>query len=170
MATVMVTHDPEEAAFLAEEVIVISEGRALQSGSTRDVFSRPSSPEVARLLGVANLQHAVVESEGWIAAGGIRIAASTAGLAPATPVLWSIRPERVSLLASGGISGTFTDVADLGTAVDLFIATTAGLEIHARTTERRWFEIGGPCRLELPSEAISVWPYEPSQSNLAEQS
>jgi molybdate transport system permease protein len=170
LATVLVTHDPEEAAFLAEEVIVISEGRALQSGRTRDVFTRPSSPEVARLLGVANLQHAVVESEGWIAARGVRIAASTSGLAPATPVLWSIRPERVSLLASGGIRGTFTDVADVGAAVDLFIATTAGLEIHARTTERGGFEIGGLCRLELPSDAINVWPYEPSQPDLAEPS
>ena len=55
LATVLVTHDPEEAAFLADEVIVISDGRTLQSGSTRDLFARPSSPEVARLLGVANL-------------------------------------------------------------------------------------------------------------------
>ncbi len=67
LATVLVTHDPEEAAFLADEVIVISDGRALQSGTTRDLFTRPSSPEVARLLGIANLHRAVVESEGWIA-------------------------------------------------------------------------------------------------------
>ena len=168
LATVLVTHDPEEAAFLADEIIVISDGRALQSGSTRDLFTRPSSPEVARLLGVANLHSAVVESEGWIAAGGVRIAASTGELAPATPVLWSIRPERVSLVESGGISGTFSDVADAGTAVDLFISTAAGLEIHARTTESGGFEIGDLCQLDLPSEAISVWPYEPSQPDLVD--
>ena len=78
LATVLVTHDPEEAAFLADEVIVISDGRALQSGSTRDLFTRPSSPEVARLLGVANLHRAVVDADGWIDAQGVRIAASTA--------------------------------------------------------------------------------------------
>ena len=82
LATVLVTHDPEEAAFLADEVIVISDGRALQSGSTRDLFTRPSSPEVARLLGVANLHRAVVDSDGWIDAEGVRIAASTGELAP----------------------------------------------------------------------------------------
>ena len=65
LATVLVTHDPEEAAFLADEVIVISDGRALQSGSTRDLFTRPSSPEVARLLGVANLHRAVVDIR-WV--------------------------------------------------------------------------------------------------------
>ena len=101
LATVIVTHDPEEAAFLADELIVISDGRALQSGSTRDLFTRPSSPEVARLLGIANLYRAVVESDGWIDADGVRIAVSTGDMVPSTPVLWSIRPERVTLLDSG---------------------------------------------------------------------
>ena len=168
LATVLVTHDPEEAAFLADEVIVISDGRALQSGSTKDLFTRPSSPEVARLLGIANLHRAVVDSDGWIDAGGVRIAASTGGLAPTTPVLWSIRPERVSLLDTGGLSGSFTDIADVGTAIDLFIEIATGIEIHARTTERRGIEIGGQCQLELPNEAISVWPYDQSQSDLVD--
>jgi ABC-type sulfate/molybdate transport systems ATPase subunit/ABC-type sulfate transport system permease component len=165
LATVLVTHDPEEAAFLADEVIVISDGRALQSGSTRELFTRPSSPEVARLLGIANLHRAVVDSDGWVDSQGIKIAASTGELAPATPVLWSIRPERVTLVDSGGVSGTFSDVADVGIAVDLFISIARGLEIHARTTERRRFEIGDSCHIQLPSEAISVWPYEHSQSD-----
>ena len=165
LATVLVTHDPEEAAFLADEVIVISDGRTLQSGSTRDLFTRPSSPEVARLLGIANLLGATVEADGWIDAGGVRIAASTQDLAPATPVLWSIRPERVTLLDSGGLPGTFSDVADVGTAVELFISLGAGLEIHARTAARHGFRIGDRCHIELPSEAISVWPYESSPSS-----
>ena len=116
---------------------------------TRDLFTRPSSPEVARLLGVANLHRAVVDSDGWIDAQGVRIAASTGELAPATPVLWSIRPERVTILDTGGLPGSFTDVADVGTAVDLFISIATGLEIHARTTERGGFEVGSPCRLEF---------------------
>jgi ABC-type sulfate/molybdate transport systems ATPase subunit len=169
LATVLVTHDPEEAAFLADEVIVISDGHALQSGSTRDLFTRPSSPEVARLLGIANLHRAVVDSDGWIDAEGVKIAASTGEMTPATPVLWSIRPERVTLLDAGGLSGSFTDVADVGTAFDLFISIAPGLEIHARTTEARRFEIGDRCHIQLPNEAISVWPYELSQSELIDK-
>ena len=148
---------------------MISDGRALQSGSTRDLFTRPSSPEVARLLGIANLHRAVVESDGWIDADGARIAVSTGDMVPSTPVLWSIRPERVSLLDSGGLSGTFSDVADVGTSVDLFISIAAGLEIQARTSERRGFEIGDPCHIELPSEAISVWPCEQPQSEVIDR-
>ncbi len=157
LATVLVTHDPEEAAFLADEVIVISDGRALQAGPTRDLFTRPSSPEVGRLLGIANLHRAVVDSDGWIDADGMRIAAPTGDLAPSTPVLWSIRPEHVSLLGSGGLPGTVSDVADLGTSFELFVSLAAGLEIVARTTERREVEPGDLCHVELPGEAIGVW-------------
>jgi len=51
LATVLVTHDPEEAAFLSDELIVLAEGTVLQSGTSRSVFSRPVSAEVAKLLG-----------------------------------------------------------------------------------------------------------------------
>ena len=153
---------------MADEVIVISGGRALQSGSTRDLFTRPSSPEVATVLGIANLHTAVVDSDGWIDAEGFKIAASTSGMTPGTPVLWSIRPERVTLLDTNGLPGSFTDVVDVGTAVDLFISLAAGLEIQARTTDRPRFEIGDRCHIELPSEAVSVWPYEQSPSELVD--
>jgi molybdate transport system permease protein len=164
LATVVVTHDPEEAGFLADEVIVISDGTALQSGPTREVFTRPASPEVARLLGVDNLQRATVQSSGWINAAGAEIAAVTGDLPAGTPVLWSIRPESMTLLESGGLRGTLADIADVGGAVDLFVTIAPNLELRVRTTQWRDFEVGDPCHLALPSEAISVWPAEPALS------
>jgi ABC-type Fe3+/spermidine/putrescine transport system ATPase subunit/ABC-type sulfate transport system permease component len=158
LATVLVTHDPEEAAFLADEVIVISEGRALQSGTTREIFTRPDSPEVARLLGIPNLYRGEVTSEGWITSGGALIAVDSGTLAPGTAVLWSIRPERVSLLSSGGLTGTFVDVADVGISVDLFISITPQLEIQARLEDPVDFRIGESCRVGLARQAIAVWP------------
>ena len=169
LATVLVTHDPEEAAFLADEVIVISAGRALQSGTTREIFTRPDSPEVARLLGIPNLHRGEVTSAGWITSGGALIAADAGTLAPGTAVLWSIRPERVSLLPSGGLAGTFVDVADVGTSVDLFISITPQLEIQARQDDPVAFRIGDSCRVGLARQAIAVWPAstEPSQALVA---
>ena len=46
ISTVLVTHDPEEAALLASEVMVISDGSLLQAGTRREVFAKPSSPRV----------------------------------------------------------------------------------------------------------------------------
>ena len=165
LATVLVTHDPEEAAFLADEVIVISDGRALQSGSTRDLFTRPSSPEVARLLGVANLHRAMVDSDGWIDAEGVRIAASTRRAGTGHAGACGASARATSRSSTRGVSRapslTLPTSAPRSTCSS---RSPGGLEIHARTTERGGFEIGDPCQLELPSEAISVWPYEQSQS------
>ena len=168
LATVLVTHDPEEAAFLSDEVVILSHGRALQSGPSRQVFSRPASPEVARLLGIANLHHGVVASAGRLDALGASIAAHTAFLAPGTAVLWSVRPERVvvsraddeqtgSSEPGGALAGTLTDVADVGTAVDHFISFADGLELQARTPDHVGMTVGASCRVHLPVDAISVW-------------
>ncbi len=173
LATVLVTHDPEEAAFLSDEVIVIADGRALQSGTSRQVFTNPSSPDVARLLGVANLNHGVLTDDGRIEANGTLIAVGTVTLAPGTRVLWSIRPEHVTVSGRepssaaangermGVLTGTLTDVADIGTSVDLFVAITPGIELRARTPDPIDLEVGSLCRVELAADAITLWPVSP---------
>ena len=170
LATVLVSHDPEEAAFLSDEVLVIANGRALQSGTSREVFSRPASAEVARLLGIANLHQATVVSPGLIDAHGARIETDTGDASAGAEVLWSIRPERVMIarapnstqpgdVPSGtALLATVTDIADVGTAVDFFVALNADLELQARLPEPIDLEVGASCSVEMAPEAISLWP------------
>jgi len=73
-------------------------------------------------------------------------------------VLWSIRPERVTISDSGGLTGTLTDLADVGTAFEVFIAINDGLEVQARTSDEVDLDVGDECHIELPLDAISVWP------------
>jgi molybdate transport system ATP-binding protein len=51
----LVTHDLDECFELGEEMIVLREGRIVQSGAPREILDRPASLDVARLLGVFNL-------------------------------------------------------------------------------------------------------------------
>src|ERR1700686_2596158 len=51
----LVTHDFTECFELGDEMLVIREGRLVQSGAPRKVFEQPASVDVARLLGVYNL-------------------------------------------------------------------------------------------------------------------
>jgi molybdate transport system permease protein len=158
LATVLVTHDPEEAAVLADEVIVVSGGASLQAGSTPEVFAHPSSPEAARLLGVANLHRGVVTSARSIDTDGWSVSIEPSGLATGTTVLWNIRPQHIRLVASGGLAGTLVDVADLGTATELIVTVGGGLELEVRTPDRTELEVGERCHLELPPGSISLWP------------
>jgi ABC-type sulfate/molybdate transport systems ATPase subunit/ABC-type sulfate transport system permease component len=54
LSVVLVTHDPQEAYELVEEVIVVAGGQVLQQGPREDVFGSPASPLVAKLLGFRN--------------------------------------------------------------------------------------------------------------------
>ncbi len=172
LATVIVTHDPQEAAFLSQEVIVISDGPSLQSGTNRQVFSRPASPEVARLLGISNLHHALVVAPGRIDSGGAVVAADTGGMGPGAEVLWSIRPENVIVRAldaqaslelasldsaDKGLVGTLSDIADVGTAVDLLVTLNDQLELHARVVDSVELRVGQRCQVAMDARAISLW-------------
>jgi molybdate transport system ATP-binding protein len=48
--TIVVTHDPTEVVALADEVIVLLEGRVRQHGSVEQVFENPADADVARIV------------------------------------------------------------------------------------------------------------------------
>ncbi len=48
----LVTHDAIDALTLADRVLVLDDGRIVQSGSPRDVAARPRTEHVARLVGL----------------------------------------------------------------------------------------------------------------------
>jgi sulfate transport system ATP-binding protein len=55
VTTILVTHDQEEALELSEHIVLLQEGKVVQSGSPHDVYDRPSTPFVASFLGGANV-------------------------------------------------------------------------------------------------------------------
>jgi molybdate transport system permease protein len=163
LSTVIVTHDPEEAAMLADEIVVVSDGRVLQAGRCHDVYRRPVSTEVGRLLGIGNL------FEGRAGAGPP--AGLTTMLPAGTPLLWQVAPEalRVSIPSpNGGVTtdgvdlgaGRVRDVIDLGRTVEVVVALAGNLELRARSVESLDLEVGAECRVAAPADAISVWPTE----------
>jgi ABC-type sulfate/molybdate transport systems ATPase subunit len=51
----LVTHDLDECFELGEEMLILREGKIVQSGSPRKILDQPANIDVARLLGVFNL-------------------------------------------------------------------------------------------------------------------
>ncbi len=108
-----VTHDQAEALSMADRVVVLSEGKVLQDARPEDVYFRPASPRVARLLGVPpmNVLDARREDGAWIVADGARIAEATAG--PAGPATIGFRPEHAAP-EGGSFDAEVEVVEDLG--------------------------------------------------------
>jgi ABC-type Fe3+/spermidine/putrescine transport system ATPase subunit/ABC-type sulfate transport system permease component len=158
LTTVLVTHDPEEAAMLADEIIVLSDGRVLQAGSREAVFGAPDSPEVARLLGIANTHVGTVVTPGLISAGGGAVLqASTHTLAAGTKVVWSVRPERISLVADGQYRATLLDDVDLGAVRELVVRIGGHLELLIRTDHSRRLNLGESYGIDIAAGDIHVW-------------
>lgn len=59
----LVTHDLDEAAQLASQLILLRHGRSLQAGPIADVLTRPRSEEAARLLDIPNIFTASTSSD-----------------------------------------------------------------------------------------------------------
>jgi molybdate transport system permease protein len=170
LSTILVTHDPEEAAMLADEIVVVSDGEVLQSGICRDVYQRPASAAVGRLLGIDNL------FEGSAGSPGVpgRLAPD---LPAGTRLLWHVPPEalrvRPGSSAANGAGGDWaggdgaavdlgpglvTDIIDLGRAVEVVVSLTSGTELRSRTLEQPDLTVGAACRVETDAAAVSAWP------------
>ncbi len=55
VTTLLVTHDQDEALELSEHVVVMRDGRVVQSGTPQEIYDRPAIPFVAEFVGRANL-------------------------------------------------------------------------------------------------------------------
>jgi sulfate/thiosulfate transport system ATP-binding protein len=55
VTTVFVTHDQEEAMEVADQIVVMNEGKVEQIGSPAEIYDQPASPFVMRFIGPVNI-------------------------------------------------------------------------------------------------------------------
>ena len=113
VATLMVTHDSEEAMFMADRIKVIGEGgRVLQAGRPHEIFYHPRHEFVARLFGKINSISGIVRS------GGVKTPfgqVSCAGFNDGEQVEILIRPEGIQLSnKTDGVAATVLSTHLLG--------------------------------------------------------
>jgi ABC-type Fe3+/spermidine/putrescine transport system ATPase subunit len=102
ITTVYVTHDQEEALSMSDVVVVMNQGHIVQVGKPEDIYRRPGSAFVAEFMGVSNVLHGKVSSDGkGIDAGGICIPYSGAS---GSSVTIFFKADEIQPIAEGSTS------------------------------------------------------------------
>lgn len=156
-AIIIVTHDPAEAAMLADEILVFENGHVLQSGQTDAVFRRPNSETVARLLGADHAAEGTAISPDGIAVGaGKVLKVAGPALSPGARIGWSVAPACVHLNESGRYDGVIEAVTH----------AASGHQIAIRFGDTRIDAAAGyidppagsACRFDIEPDAVRIWP------------
>lgn len=91
---VVITHDPLDAMVLADRLVVIESGAAVQEGTPSEVARRPRTPYVAKLVGLNLLRGTATDGGVAVSADGIVLAAQPV---PASEAFVAFRPAAVAL-------------------------------------------------------------------------
>ena len=122
LTLVYVTHDQVEALTFADQVVVMTRGRAVQVGSASDLFERPQHTFVGHFIGSPGMNF---------------LPATVTPGAPAGATTLGVRPEYVTLAApnaEGAVPATLTQAQDIGTYWLLTAKLADGSVVRLRLT------------------------------------
>jgi sn-glycerol 3-phosphate transport system ATP-binding protein len=132
LTVVYVTHDQAEAMSMADQVVLLSQGRVEQNGAPRELYAKPATTFAARFIGTPPMNLITLES-GRIAGSSV-----DTGLNDAATI--GIRPEDIALDA-GGVAAGVRSVEYLG--ADLVLACAIGSQtVLVRTDGQHQAEAG----------------------------
>ncbi|MFB7169255.1 ABC transporter permease [Streptomyces sp. NPDC056254] len=143
----IVTHDPVEAVSLADRVLVLADGRALQDAPPAEVTRHPRSPWVARMLG-RNAWPGIAAADGLALAGGGRLVVAETlpegaeALAVVAPEAVSVHRDRPSGSPRNVWRGTVREITAVGSRLRVLIESPDAPELVAEITPAAAAELG----------------------------
>ncbi len=157
VTTVVVTHDPTEAAVLADDLLVLSHGRVLQRGAVEEIFRAPATPQAAALLGIPNVFFGTVAQPGKVALGPHLLTKQTGDLPPGARVVLRLLPERLHLGAQGELQALVVDAYRIGGRAHCDLLLEGDIELSA-LPEGEVPSAGAHCAVTLQPDAVLLWP------------
>ena len=135
LTLIYVTHDQVEALTFAEEVVVMTRGRAVQIGSAEALFERPAHTFVGHFIGSPGMNFLpAVSSAGHLTVAGLPLALPAGRSLPEGELKLGVRPEYVALVAAdtpGALPVQVTRAQDIGTHL-MLTAALGGSTLKAR--------------------------------------
>jgi iron(III) transport system ATP-binding protein len=173
IATLIVTHDAEEAMFMADRIALMNEGRLEQLGTPAELYLTPASRFVATFLGEVNrLPARIVAGRTETPVGTLP---APAGAVEGARMEVLLRPEGLHVMpeAGAGAGEAFPGCAAtaevqacrlLGATTLVHLAVPDGegglLHLHARLPPGPWLARGQKAAITMDPERAFVFPAE----------
>lgn len=163
IATVMVTHDQEEAMYVADRIAVMNRGVIEQLGSPGEIYNGPQTLFVGRFVGESNVFSGSVErtgsGDGRVHVSGVGSFAGVAQqrLESAAAARVLIRPE--ALRVADPARAAEPDVNRFSGRVEQVIYLGHRTEYHLRVAAQKvvvWELAGGARHVHSPGDELAV--------------
>lgn len=158
-ATVMVTHDSEEAMFMSDRIAVVNEGSIVQIGTPEELYKKPANSFVLGMFGEVN------RMEGQVMGGHVetpvgRVCAP--GLPDGSLAEVLVRAEGLQLSPESEYSGKVVTARMLGRATMLHLDVDSPenepLHLHARLRDHIRMGVNDKVGLRLDEQHVFVFP------------
>lgn len=170
ISAIFVTHDQEEALSISDWVAVMRQGQIEQFGTPETIYQEPTSRFVAEFVTQANFLPAQFNGRAWETEVGLFIQGALSSNGRSSQLLAEkvtaskadlmIRQEDLHVEPDESGTVVIRDRQFLGREQRYCLQTPSGLELHARTTNRRVLPIGTRVKLSVPETALRVFPPE----------
>jgi sn-glycerol 3-phosphate transport system ATP-binding protein len=152
---VYVTHDQTEAMSMADQVILLRDGRVEQNASPAELYARPATAFAARFIGTPPMNIlALADGPGGAVVDGtdgpVMLPGRGAGLC------LGVRPEEIRLASEGGLRAEVMAVEYLG-ADSILACAVGGQKLAVRAPGRVELPAGAPVHLAWNKDAVHVF-------------
>ena len=152
---IFVTHDQEEALSMSDTIVVMSEGRIQQIGTSVDVYNEPENAFVADFIGESNIVDGVMLKDYSVSFSGQVFPCLDTGFNVNEPVDVVVRPEDVDIVPDekGMLHGVVTSVTFMGVHYEV-IVDIGGFKWMIQTTD--FVDVDEHIGLFIEPDAIHV--------------
>jgi sn-glycerol 3-phosphate transport system ATP-binding protein len=152
---VYVTHDQSEAMSMADQVILLRDGKIEQDGSPADLYTRPATAFTARFIGTPPMNVLTLADT-----GGAGVVAGTDGPPVLTGrgagLLLGVRPEDIELAPGRGLEAVVSAIEYLG-ADSIVTCAVGGQAVAVRAPRRVELPVGARVHLAWAKDAAHVF-------------
>ena len=163
LPALIVSHDTIDVQALADDLIVMSDGQVLMSGSVAEVLHQPADATVARIVGFENflpvnvvqrdLEGLSVEHFGWRIRGLDRLGSHSAAGGMAC-----IRAEdlRLKEVTADQAAATILELIPEGVMLRVRLKLASGQILQVLTLRSNSFQTGETVSIDLPTDAAVI--------------